>query len=254
MLLELVRMLAPDGDEEEEPYLEAGVEESLGMSRWRPGADDPEPADLGAEDILPADSSSGDEAGGAFPREENDEEEDADSDSSAPSAPPTPPAAPAAPPVPLQHGLAPLPPAAPAVPQALRLPGAEAPRRGQFPTMGVKIEHRGYTHTVRFDFPGLNFVAQCGKHGPQCRQHRRSLAGRKKGSGRPIGYLVGWLFKCDLFDGPNAGQLHVHDKRKIPSFFERVAARDVFSRLPGAQAFLELESAHEEGEPEEFDP
>lgn len=66
--------------------------------------------------------------------------------------------------------------------------------------------------------------------------------GRKKGSGRPPGFLVDWLLNAGRFDDALSRQ-----PCGVGSHGDRRAARNYFKTLPGTTALLDLEANAEPG-------
>ena len=92
--------------------------------------------------------------------------------------------------------------------------------------------------------------ATCGVRGHgSCILTRTTKIGRKKGQGRPVGFLAAWLQA-----GPTFGSKDAHMKHK-PTFPERAAARRSLKTLPGVVDFFNMERLALEGEgsePDEF--
>ena len=83
----------------------------------------------------------------------------------------------------------------------------------------------------------LRFLrAHCYVHGSECRRQRQTTAGRKYGSGRPIGALVAWLQ-----DGVNHSTQAEHVACGTASFQKRKEAREFFVRQGGSDRFLAYE-------------
>ena len=79
-------------------------------------------------------------------------------------------------------------------------------------------------------------------HSPDCRI-QRTVRPKKRGAGRPIGFLVGWLQKADDY---SSAWSHIHGCK--PSFEERKQARELFDSLPDSEDFSTFEMPPPEGE------
>ena len=104
------------------------------------------------------------------------------------------------------------------------------------------------------DDPGheqLYIVATCDSgNGNSCKKQRTCLPAKNKGNrsqGRPIGSLVAWL-AADR--GATCKSKRRHNQAKL-DYATRVAAREAFKLLVGANEFLELERDRWPGEGEE---
>eukprot|EP00434_Breviolum_minutum_P019711 symbB.v1.2.017389.t1/scaffold1357.1/size159079/7 len=82
------------------------------------------------------------------------------------------------------------------------------------------------------------------RHSKDCR--KQSTCAALKGSGRPLGLLVGWLLAAETFDTKEG---HVHGLKL--SLEQRQHARNYFMSLPGAAEFSEYEMRRDAGDPEE---
>lgn len=88
------------------------------------------------------------------------------------------------------------------------------------------------------------------KHGV-CIKTRTANAGRRKGQGRPLGYLGAWLQAAARGDMATKAD-HM---KFMPSLAERRMARAAIARLPEAQRFFDFERSRgedEASEPEEI--
>jgi hypothetical protein len=117
-----------------------------------------------------------------------------------------------------------------------------------------------YTHRITYNIHKDELIAYCGHHGyGKCRQTRACYEGsrKKKGMGRPLGYLVAWL----TANSDANVQCHVTHKglykQFSPSYALRKAARLLLCEQVHAGDVMIYEDRQDLGfehEPEEFDP
>ena len=148
----------------------------------------------------------------------------------------------AAPPSPL------VPPPAPAA-EAAAIPAPRAPGFHDGPRLAmprVDWADGGAMHSIRYNAIDGDMIAYCGHHGQMCRRTKTCKAGRKFGSGRPVGFLVAWL-KAHAADKAS----HCVAQPCDFIFEDRSAARAEFAALPGAQLLLNFERPPFDGEGDE---
>jgi hypothetical protein len=99
------------------------------------------------------------------------------------------------------------------------------------------------------------FVAHCPKkeeHGAACCLTRSTVAGARRGQGRPLGLLLSWMKSAELFDGHDA---HVRMKgdagQLVRTFDERLGCRMEAMGLEQMVGFFAAEREKEAGEGEE---
>ena len=140
-----------------------------------------------------------------------------------------------------------------APPASGSLPPAEAEsretgsRKRSYLEQICEVEDYGSIH---FYPNAQNFVAFCRAAGHQdCRKSRTckaAVTAARHGQGRPLGMLAQWLFNSREHatrEGHQAGAVFAQS--------ERLAARQRFLKLPGAEAMARNERPPEEGEGEE---
>ena len=80
-----------------------------------------------------------------------------------------------------------------------------------------------------------------------CEKKRTAKPGIRKGQGRPIGFLLGWLAAADNHEDASS---HVHNCK--PTLAQRQEAREQFKTIVGWQALADKErKCRDDGEPEE---
>ena len=79
------------------------------------------------------------------------------------------------------------------VPRPGRRPGL--PQEGKLPHMRLDLTDAfGNACSLRYDHVDHAFIAYCGKHkDARCTATRTLNAGKRPGSGRPLGFVVAWL-------------------------------------------------------------
>lgn len=103
---------------------------------------------------------------------------------------------------------------------------------------------------IRFFASNLHFQAKCNApgHGARCTKTRTSVAGRKQGQGRPLGFLAAWLAR-----GPTCATAPEHAALAEIDVAERKAHRASLRARPEADFLRACERAPklgEESEPE----
>lgn len=126
--------------------------------------------------------------------------------------------------------------------------GVQGPRRA--PVTEYKIDVG--EHSLQFNITGQYFRAHCAQH-EACRRQRTACAstmgGRyNSGQGRPIGLLVDWLERADMFASKAD-----HMKDRARSQDHRSAARQRFKALSGSDTFLREEREQDDDEYSEPD-
>lgn len=110
---------------------------------------------------------------------------------------------------------------------------------------------------IRYDPLGDRFVAKCGNpaHGDDCKQQRQAYPGRKRGSGRPVGWLWHWLYYSET-----RATKADHRRMPIASWEQRRRGRDAVYALPQGEMFSSFEKPERDdlplnadSEPEHFD-
>ena len=112
-------------------------------------------------------------------------------------------------------------------------------------------------NTIRVEVPGHGALiyytssnviqAHCRRDGhSDCWRERTCAAGRRKGQGRPLGFLTAWLLQGAA---RISGQEHVHRSRATHA--ERVAGREHLATLEGSGQLFDKERERVDGEPEE---
>ena len=153
-------------------------------------------------------------------------------------------AAPSRPAVPAE-GEGPSGPAPPAAKAAPREPVRGRIKTVQEETIQVwsygELRYNSNTNTIRA-------FCTCLAHSQPCSKQRSLVAGKRKGQGRPIGYLVAWLRDQDSHASKEE---HVWMSGVHKNFDLRLKAREDFSALPGARAWLDKERARTAEEPHE---
>ena len=108
----------------------------------------------------------------------------------------------------------------------------------------------GNACSLRYDHVDHAFIAYCGKHkDARCTATRTLNAGKRPGSGRPLGFLVAWLL-C----GGDHSTKEQHIEMPVPSKMLRRAARNYLKAQPASPALFALEAPQEDedNEPEVF--
>ena len=114
-----------------------------------------------------------------------------------------------------------------------------------YPEIVISESVDGKSHRVNFAFGRLVAykttgvcVAECSRpeHGGRCHLTRTLKAGRKVGSGRPLGLLLAWLQDPEIHEASRSRGDWVR-----PSFAERAAHRLVFQAVPGSEALTAME-------------
>jgi hypothetical protein len=108
-----------------------------------------------------------------------------------------------------------------------------------------------------WDPAGKQLDAHCGTAAhnaghSRCHTDRALTTGRRKGQGRPIGFLVAWLRCCGCPSKSDHQQLKT-DLGKLNKIHERRSARAWLHGRPGAAQVFGLERAVEAGENSEPD-
>ena len=149
----------------------------------------------------------------------------------------------------------PEPPAAAADPNpgvAPDVPDAAAPRPvhevipDRLPADAVRVDVGD--HGVLIYYPSLTSCVAFCRHPAhdKCRKQRTLLPGRKKGQGRPLGFLASWLTQAgDYRDSAD----HVHCF--VGTLARRQAGRNYLLACPGSDRLFRLERPRHEGEDEE---
>ena len=85
-----------------------------------------------------------------------------------------------------------------------------------------------------------DFTAYCGNydHGCKCKKTRTSHAGARPEHGRPLGFLMAWLFTSDTYNDQHD---HVHFFR-LPKLRMRRAGRESLRDLLGGPALIQFEA------------
>ena len=104
-----------------------------------------------------------------------------------------------------------------------------------------ELRYNSNTNTVRA-------FCSCAAHAQPCSKQRTLLGGKRQGQGRPLGYLVAWLRDQDNHTSKDE---HVWLSGVHNNFDLRLKARQDFSALPGARAWLDKERARTAEEPHE---
>lgn len=98
-------------------------------------------------------------------------------------------------------------------------------------------------HSIRYNARSNMFVEWCACHS-RCRHSKVASAGKKAGSGRPLGHLMAWLL-----EGHDASGREGHIQCAPPSLERRKEGRRRLMQLEGAAGLLSQEVAGD-GEPE----
>jgi hypothetical protein len=84
-----------------------------------------------------------------------------------------------------------------------------------------------------------SFVARCGTHGSQCRRERKAFAGRRPSQGRPLGYLLQYLYDTDNHATKKAhtDSVFAHDLRLLrrQEFMHAALANPIFQMMLAAE-------------------
>ena len=144
-------------------------------------------------------------------------------------------------PVPEAAPAPPVPQAAPAPPAGER-PIARAGRAQRETQLQMRIPDP-IGGEIRYNLKGMFFTAFCPRHGDFCRRQRQATAGKRAGSGRPLGNLLSWLAAAEEFDTQEA-----HVGSKVASLAKRKEVREWFEQVPNSNVLLEYERASEAGE------
>ena len=144
-------------------------------------------------------------------------------------------------------------PAAP-LPPPLDVAPLEAPlvAAGKVPHMRVDfVDERGNAFSLRYDHVDNGFIGYCGAHaGAKCTSTRTANSGRKRGSGRPLGFMMAWMLSAHTFESKAE-----HKAAAVPSLEARKAARAFLRGIAGSAPMFEMEAPPEAGaesEPEVF--
>ncbi|CAE7781386.1 unnamed protein product [Symbiodinium sp. CCMP2456] len=175
------------------------------------------------------------------------ENADNDADADAPGADAAIPAAPApeaAPAPPAERPIAPAPEAAPAPPAERPIARAGRAQRETQLQMLIPDPIGG---EIRYNLKGMFFTAFCPRHGEFCRRQRQATAGKRAGSGRPLGNLLSWLAAAEEYDTQEA-----HVGSKVAGHEKRKEVREWFMQVPNSNVLLEYERASEAGEDAEL--
>ena len=132
-------------------------------------------------------------------------------------------------------------PAAPAAPAAARPlgRGGRAQREAQV-QMLIPDPIGG---EIRYNLKGKFFTAFCPRHGEFCRRQRQATAGKRAGSGRPLGNLLSWLAAAEEYDTQEA-----HVGNRVAGLEKRQEVRAWFTDVPNSNVLLEYERPLEAGE------
>ncbi len=109
-------------------------------------------------------------------------------------------------------------------------------------------DSNNFEHSIRYDHKDNAFVAYCGKHrAAACTLTRQANAGRKAGSGRPLGLMFWWLSACGR-DEHDTSTKAPHRGLRKPSQAERLAARAELANLANGPVLMAFEAAIPEGD------
>lgn len=123
-------------------------------------------------------------------------------------------------------------------------PIADAPRH-RAPAFSIQLPHG----VIKFYGANLSMeaICSCPGHRARCVKTRTTVAGRRAGQGRPLGYLLAWL---DM--GPTCADGNAHSDVKSIDVTERRAARRKYNAEVRDLAAFEREQSGDESEPERF--